>query len=59
MVKLWRILSGYVACMGEMMNAQKVLDVKLGRKRPTLRTRHRWEDNIKMGLKEIEYEHVD
>jgi hypothetical protein len=42
-----------------MRNPHKSLVGKPERKRPHGRTRHRWEDNIKMDLKEIGYEDVD
>jgi len=46
-------LAGHVAPMGEMRNGYKVLVGKPGGKRPLRRPRRRWEDNIKMGLREI------
>jgi hypothetical protein len=48
---VWRV--GYVACMGEMRSAYKVLVGKLEGKRQLGKPRHRWEDNIKMDLREI------
>jgi hypothetical protein len=39
--------------MGEMRNVYKILVVKPEGKRPFWRPRRRWEDNIKMDLKEI------
>ncbi|KDR19299.1 hypothetical protein L798_06094 [Zootermopsis nevadensis] len=45
--------AGHVACMGENRNAYRVLVGKPNGKRPLGRPRHRWEDNIKMGLIEI------
>jgi hypothetical protein len=44
----------YVACMGEMRNAHKILVRQPEGKRPYGRPRHRWEDNIKMNLRETE-----
>jgi hypothetical protein len=40
----------------EMRNAYTILLVKPVRKRPLWRPRHRWEDNIKLDLKEIRCE---
>jgi hypothetical protein len=40
---------GHVACMGEMRNALKIQSGKHEVKRPPLRPRHKWEDNIKVG----------
>jgi hypothetical protein len=37
--------------MGEMRNAYKILVKKPEGKMPLVRFRHRWEDNIKMDLK--------
>ena len=39
--------------MGEKRGAYRVLVGKPGGKRPQGRPRHRWEDNIKMGLLEV------
>jgi hypothetical protein len=39
--------------MGEMRNAYKILVGKPARKRPLRRPRCRWEDNIKIDLREI------
>jgi hypothetical protein len=39
--------------MGEKRNAYRILVGKPGRKRPLRRPRCRWEDNIKMYLKEV------
>jgi hypothetical protein len=44
--------------MGEMKNAYKILVGKQC-KMPVCRYRHRWEDNIKMELKEIRWEGVE
>jgi hypothetical protein len=51
--------AGQVVCMGEMINAYKVLVGKLEGKRPLRTPRHRREDNIKMELGEIELKGVD
>jgi hypothetical protein len=51
--------AGHTACMGVMRNAYKILVRKPHGKRPFERHRHRWEDNIRMDLKEIVWENVD
>jgi hypothetical protein len=43
----------HVVHMGEMRNAYKILVGKPEGKRPVRRLRHRWEDNIKMDVREI------
>jgi hypothetical protein len=45
--------------MGEVRNAYKILVGKPKRKRPLGKPRRRWEDNIRMGLREIWWEGVD
>jgi hypothetical protein len=45
--------------MGEFKNAYNMLVGKLEGKRPFGRPRRRWEDNIRMDLREIEWEGVD
>jgi hypothetical protein len=45
--------------MGKMRKAYKILDRKSEGKRPCERPRHRWEDNIKMDLREIGWKGVD
>jgi hypothetical protein len=45
-------LVGHVACIGERGGAYRVLVGKPEGKRPLGKPRHRWEDNIKMNLKE-------
>jgi hypothetical protein len=45
---------GHAEHMGELRNAYKILVGKPDEKRPLRRTMHKWEDNIKMDLKEIE-----
>jgi len=42
-----------VACMGEGKGVYRVLVGKPEGKRPLGRPRHRWEDNIKMDLREV------
>jgi transposase len=45
--------AGHVACMGEGRSVYRVLVGRPKGKRPLGRPRYRWEDNIKMGLREI------
>jgi len=45
--------------MGEMRDGYKILVGKPGSMSPLGRQRHRWEDNNRMGLKEIRSEIVD
>jgi hypothetical protein len=45
--------AGHVARMGENRGVHRVLVGKPEGKRPLGRPRHRWEDNIKMNLKEV------
>ena len=45
---------GYVARMGERRGVYRVLVGKTEGNRPLGRPRRRWEDNIKMGLQEVE-----
>ncbi|KAJ4434341.1 hypothetical protein ANN_22900 [Periplaneta americana] len=45
--------AGYVVCMGESRNAYRVLVGRPEGKRPLGRPRRRWEDNIKMDLREV------
>jgi hypothetical protein len=54
----WMRWSGPVAHMG-VMNAYKILVIKPEGKRALRRTRHRWEDNIRMSLRGIGWEGVD
>jgi hypothetical protein len=42
--------------MGEMRDACRVLVEKSDGRRPHGRPRHRWEDNIKMDLREVGWE---
>jgi hypothetical protein len=44
--------TGYIARMGDMRNVYKILVGRPEGKRPLGRHRHRWEDNIKMDLRE-------
>jgi hypothetical protein len=50
---------GHVACVGEKRNAYGDFMEKPEGNRPLGRHAHRWEDNIKMDLKEIGGEGVD
>ena len=45
--------AGHVACMEQSRNAYRVLVGKTEGKRPLGRPRHRWEDNIRMDLREV------
>jgi hypothetical protein len=49
----------YVACMGELRNSYKILVRKPEGRRPLRRHKHRWEDNIRLCLREIGWEGVD
>ncbi|KAJ4428334.1 hypothetical protein ANN_24353 [Periplaneta americana] len=51
--------AGHVARMGESRNAYRVLVGRPKRKRPLGRPRRRWEDNIKMDLREVGYDDRD
>ncbi|PNF21716.1 hypothetical protein B7P43_G10362, partial [Cryptotermes secundus] len=51
--------AGHIARMGETRNAYRILVGKPEGKRPLGRPRSRWEDNIKMDLREIEWDGVD
>ncbi|KAJ4438705.1 hypothetical protein ANN_14652 [Periplaneta americana] len=48
--------AGHVARMGESRNAYRVLVGRPGGKRPLGRQRRRWEDNIKMDMREVGYD---
>jgi hypothetical protein len=55
MIKSKRVRwTGHVARMGKNRNAYRILVGKPEGKRPLGRPRHRWEDNIRMDLREIE-----
>jgi hypothetical protein len=43
---------------GERRSTYRVLVGKLEGRRPVERPRHRWGDNIKISLKEMQWEHV-
>jgi hypothetical protein len=51
--------AGHVAHMGNKRNSYKVLVGKPEGKRPLGRPRRRWEDNIKIDLKEIVWGDMD
>ncbi|KAJ4434105.1 hypothetical protein ANN_16425 [Periplaneta americana] len=51
--------AGHVARMGESRNAYRVLVGRPEGKRPLGRPRRRWEDNIKMNLREVGYDGRD
>jgi hypothetical protein len=50
---------GHVACLGQMRNSYNILVGTPEGKRPLGRSRHRWEDNIRMDLMEVGWEVVD
>jgi hypothetical protein len=52
-------LAGYVAYMGEERIVYKVLVGKPEAKRPLGKQRHRWEDGIRMDLREIGWEDAE
>jgi hypothetical protein len=51
--------AGHVACIVQVINAYKILVRKSEGKRPRGRRRRRWEDNIRMDLREVGWEDVD
>jgi hypothetical protein len=51
--------AGHVARMGEKRNAYRLLVGKPEGQRPLGRPRHRWVDNIRMDLGEVEWADVD
>jgi hypothetical protein len=51
--------AGHVARMGKKRNAYRILVGKSEGKRPLGRPRCKWEDNIKMDLREIEWGGID
>jgi hypothetical protein len=51
--------AGHVAQMGKKGNAYRILVGKPEERRPLERPRHRWVDNIRMGLREIEWGGMD
>jgi hypothetical protein len=58
--KSWRVRwSGHVVCTGEKRNTYRVLMKKPKRKRSLGRRRYKWEGDVKMDLREIEWSGVD
>jgi hypothetical protein len=55
----WMRWAGHVARMGEVRGAYNILVGRPEGRRPLGRPTHRWEDNIKMDLWEIEFGDVD
>jgi len=51
--------AGHVARMGEERGVSRVLVGKPEKKRPLGRSRHRWVDNIRMGLQEVGCGYMD
>jgi hypothetical protein len=51
--------AGHVARMGKVRGAYNILDGRHEGRRPLGRPRRRWEDNIKMDLREIGFGDVD
>jgi hypothetical protein len=51
-IKSRRRRAGHVACMGERRGVYRVLAERPEGKRPLGRPRHRWEDNIKLDLRD-------
>jgi hypothetical protein len=51
--------AGHVARMGEVRGAYNILVGRTEERRPLGRPRRRWEDNIKMDLREIVFGDVD
>jgi len=45
--------AGHVALMGERRGAYRVLVWKPEGKKPPVKPRHRWEDNVKMDMQEV------
>jgi hypothetical protein len=52
-------MGGSCSMHGELRNACKILIWMCEGKRPLVRVRHRWKDNIKTNLKEIWWDDVD
>jgi hypothetical protein len=59
MIKSRRIWAGHVTRMGEKGNAYRILVGKPEGKRPLGRPRRRWVNNIKVDLREIEWDDMD
>jgi hypothetical protein len=54
MTKLGKQWGGHVACTGEVRNVENIFARKPTRNRPPGWPRHKWEDNMKMNLKETD-----
>jgi hypothetical protein len=52
-------MGGDVICMGRTRNAYNILVEKFERKIKLGRPRHRWEDSIRVDLREIGWEGMD
>jgi hypothetical protein len=52
------IWAGHMAHTGEMRNSHRILARKLEKMRPLGRPRNKWEDNIKMDIKKLEWKGV-
>jgi hypothetical protein len=50
---------GHIACTGEKWNAYRILVGKAEGKIPLRRPRRRWEDNIKMDIRDIGWGSMD
>jgi hypothetical protein len=51
--------AGHVARIGKIRNACNILVVNPERKRPLRRPRRRWEDDVRMDLRKMEWEVVN
>jgi hypothetical protein len=51
--------AGHVASMGEKSDAYRILVGRLEGRRPLGRPRRRWEDNIKMDIREVGWEDMN
>jgi hypothetical protein len=51
--------AGHVACIGVVSNSCNILVGKTEGKRQCERTRHRWDDNIRMDLRKLACECVE
>jgi hypothetical protein len=49
-------IHGECSMHGEMKNAYKIVIIKTVRKRPLKTSRCRWEDNIKVDLKDVSHQ---
>ena len=55
MIKLRIRRMGHVTCMGERRGSQGIMVVRPEGRKSLGRPRHRWKDNIKMDLKEVQW----